>query len=110
MPPQAPEALGDGQGEGSAILQGEEDAEHRSAGWCAQAPFPLLPVRPLVHVPALHAIKFCPNYVTSVLKVILFVLYSSSAPPCIDNSSQFCVISNFISKLLPSVPRSLIKL
>lgn len=30
-----------------------------------------------------------------MLKVILFVLYSSSALPCIDNSSQFCVISKF---------------
>lgn len=90
-----PDATGDGLGEGSAILQGEDDAEQHTAGWCAQALLPLPPARPPVCAPALLAMTFCPNYITTVLKVILFLLYSSSALPCIDSCSQFCVISKF---------------
>lgn len=63
---------------------GEDDAQN-AASRHGQALFPLLLVRPLVHVPALLAIKFHSNCITTMLKVILFVLYSSPTLPRIDS-------------------------
>lgn len=93
--PRDPRSRGGWAGGGQCHPAGGEDAERCTAGWCAQALFPLLLARALVHTPSSYAIKFCPSYITTVLKVTLFILYSSSALPCIDNSSQFCVISKF---------------
>lgn len=74
---------------------GEDDAQN-AASRCGQALFTRLLVRPLVHVPAFHAIKFNPNYITTMFKVILFVLYSSPTLPRID-SLNFGSSANFIA-------------
>lgn len=89
-------AWGSGKDVCCAHPAGREDDAQNAASRRGQALFPLLLVRPLVHVPAPHAIKFHPNCITTMLKVILFVLYSSPTLPRID-SLNFVSSANFIA-------------